>query len=96
MIELLHSCISTCVGRNLLKVGVHEVWMWPTARFSEKEISGEKFFCAPNPLGPIADNGDPTAVKLTIEFEHFAHPVVFPNDVPTGVHVVKKRYADND
>jgi len=85
---VLHMC------RNLLKVGVHEVYMWPTARVSERDMSNtERFSCDINPIGPIANNPDSTAVKLTIEFENFAHPVVFPNDIPT--HVDKTRCVGN-
>ena len=89
-------CIITTyyVNRNLLKVGVHEVNMWPTSRFNEKDIgNAERFSCDPNPIGPVANNSDSDAVKLTIEFEHFVHPVVFPNDVPT--HVAKTRCISN-
>ena len=70
------------------------MYMWPTARANEKDTdNAETFSCDPNPVGPIANNPDPTAVQLTMEFEHFAHPVIFPNDVPT--HVVKERYVGN-
>ncbi|XP_065917806.1 phosphatidylinositol 4,5-bisphosphate 3-kinase catalytic subunit gamma isoform-like isoform X3 [Dysidea avara] len=89
-LELFWATISLVDYRNLLKVGVHEVKMWPTSRFNEKDIgNAERFSCDPNPIGPVANNSDSDAVKLTIEFEHFVHPVVFPNDVPT--HVAKTR-----
>jgi len=68
--------------------------MWPTARVGERDMSNaERFSCDANPIGPIANNPDPTAVKLTIEFERFTNPVVFPNDIPT--HVVKTRYVSS-
>jgi len=68
--------------------------MWPTTRAIEKDVeNAEKFSCDPNPIGPIANNPDPSAVQLTIEFEQFAHPVIFPNDIPA--HVVNERYISN-
>lgn len=83
--QLYNDCISTTY-RNLLKVGVHEVYMWPTARAAADQ---DKHSSDPNPIGPIANNPDPSAVQLTMEFEYFAHPVIFPNDVPA--HAVKER-----
>lgn len=74
----------TC--RSLLKVGIHDLYMWPTTRTSGKDFEklseGEKFFYNPSTIGPTANNPDPGAVKLTLEFESWAHPIVFPNDIP--------------
>ena len=51
--------------------------MWPASRTNNKEA----FHCDPNPIGPIASNPDPNAVQLTLEFESWTHPIIFPNDV---------------
>jgi len=68
--------------RNLLKDGIHEVYMWPVPRTSGKDPEDPKiFYCDPNPIGPIANNPDSSAVQLTLEFESWDHPVIFPNDV---------------
>lgn len=75
---------TTC--RSLLKVGTHHLYMWPTTRTSGKEFEklseGEKFFYNPSAIGPTANNPDPGAIKLTLEFESWAHPIVFPNAIP--------------
>ena len=78
--------VNTSLYRSLLKVGVHKLQMWPTVRTSGKEYDklseGERFFYNPSPIGPTANNPDPSAVQLIIEFESWAHPIIFPNDIP--------------
>lgn len=65
--------------RNVLKVGTHEVYMWPASKASGKDT--EDAYYNPNPVGPIANNPDPSAVQLTLEFESWKHPIIFPNDI---------------
>ena len=84
--DINHVIMHVPLYRSLLKVGTHELCMWPTIKTSgqdfEKLLEGEKFFYNPSSIGPTANNPDPNAVKLTLEFESWAHPIIFPNDVP--------------
>ena len=79
--------------RNVLKVGTHEVYMWPASRTSGKDTEDpEIFHCDPNPIGPTANNPDPNAVQLTIEYESWTHPIIFPNDVLETTAACMPRY----
>lgn len=56
--------------------------MWPVSKTSGKDLEDPEMFCCnPNPIGPIANNPDSSAVQLTLEFESWKHPIIFPNDV---------------
>lgn len=56
--------------------------MWPASRAIGKDTEDpDMFFCDPNPISPIANNPDHSAVQLTLEFESWQHPIIFPNDV---------------
>lgn len=56
--------------------------MWSVSKTGGKDAENPKvFYCDPNSIGPIANNPDPSAVQLTLEFESWSHPIIFPNDV---------------
>ncbi|XP_065912685.1 phosphatidylinositol 4,5-bisphosphate 3-kinase catalytic subunit gamma isoform-like isoform X2 [Dysidea avara] len=74
--ELYWVTTSLIDHRNLLKVGICQLHMWP--------MNGEN---SPENLtnGPIANNPDTSAVLLTIEFENFARPIIFPSGTPSEI-----------
>ena len=77
--------------RNILKVGTHEVYLWPTFRTNGKDTEDpEMFHC--DPIGPVANNPDASAVQLTLEFESWTHPIIFPNDVLETTAAYMPRY----
>ena len=73
---LMYLKLPCCYHRNLLKVGICQLHMWP--------MNGEN---SPENLtnGPIANNPDISAVLLTIEFENFACPIIFPSGTPSEI-----------
>lgn len=60
--------------------------MWPTERTrnrcNEKLWEDGNVVHDLNPVGPIMNNPDPSAVQLSIKLESIALPIFFPNYVP--------------
>ena len=69
------------------------MYMWPISRTGGKDTEdSETFHCDPNPIGPITNNPDPSAVQLTLEFESWTQPIIFPNDVLETTAAYMPRY----
>ena len=68
--------------------------MWTASKTIGKDTEDvDMFHCDPNPIGPIANNPDPNAVQLTLEFEIWNQPIIFPNDVLETTATYLPRYG---